>query len=237
MTHTLGIDVSKWQNAISTPQVMDFNKAKAGGVEFVFIKASQANWIDRDMLMNWSNAKRAGLLRGAYHYMTWDVDAITQARTLLSVTRDDPPELGLVVDYERRLDAPGAGTMRAMLKGMLEYLKANTKVPIIIYTAPYFWREFGSADAYWSQYPLWLAHYTTAAAPMLVAPWKSWMFWQWTDAGPGLALGAESKELDMNWYNGSLDELRLWAGVSVPEPMLTIEQRVDRLEKWVAAHG
>ena len=62
---TLGIDVSKWQDDNSTPQRMDFKKAYDAGARFVFIKASQACWMDEDMLYNWKSAQDAGLLRSA----------------------------------------------------------------------------------------------------------------------------------------------------------------------------
>ena len=61
----LGIDCSKWKDDNSTPQQMDFFKAKAEGASFVFIKASQSTWLDSDFIYNWQAAKDAGLMRGA----------------------------------------------------------------------------------------------------------------------------------------------------------------------------
>jgi len=75
-----GIDVSHWQDDNSTPQQIDFNKAKKAGAEYVFIKASERMSIDGDLVYNWDNAKEAGLLRGAYHFLRWDVSGLQQAR-------------------------------------------------------------------------------------------------------------------------------------------------------------
>lgn len=234
MTHTLGIDVSTWQDDNSTPQKMDFMKSKAGGVEFVFIKASQANWIDGDLLDNWVNAKAAGLLRGAYHYLVWDKPYSVQASTFLGAVQSDLPELMLVVDYEKRSGVISAGSCRLMLKNTLEYLKARTSCKIGIYTSPGFWAEFGSADVYWAQYPLWLAHYTNDPEPRIPKPWSDYIFWQWTDKGPGKALGAESFGLDMNWFNGSREALYTWAGHTEPELALTWQQSIDA---WARTQG
>ncbi len=60
----LGIDVSLWQDNNSTPQMVDFAKAKSAGASFVFIKASQGLYLDPDFVMNWQNAGTAGILRG-----------------------------------------------------------------------------------------------------------------------------------------------------------------------------
>ena len=105
--NAVGCDVSLYQNAISTPQVVDFAKMKANGATFVIIKASQANWADRDMVMNWANAKKAGILRGAYHFLVWDVDPIKQAEYFCQLCQYDPPELGLFCDFEWWSAVPG----------------------------------------------------------------------------------------------------------------------------------
>ena len=78
----------------------------------------------------------------------------------------------------------------------------------MIYTSPGFWSSYGKIknstqyDAKWSYFPLWIAHYTKAEKPTVPPPWSDWTFWQYTATGDGLAYGAESKGLDMNWFNG-----------------------------------
>ena len=58
-----GIDVSHWQDDNSTPQQVNFKKAKAAGAEFVFIKASERLYVDADYTWTWDAAAAAGLLR------------------------------------------------------------------------------------------------------------------------------------------------------------------------------
>ena len=100
MNRVYGIDVSRWQDNNSTAQQMDFTKAYAQGARFVFIKGSQANWADEDILYNWKTAKAAGLLRGAYHFLTWDIEPRKQAQYAWSIIQNDPGELPPVVDFE-----------------------------------------------------------------------------------------------------------------------------------------
>ena len=212
---TLGIDVSKWQDDNSTPQRMDFKKAYDAGARFVFIKASQACWMDEDMLYNWKSAQDAGLLRGAYHFLDWKAGAVEQANFFCGVLEKDPGELPPVVDYEFRTGVPynAASQLELVCETVEERLG---KFPLI-YTSPYYWKEYGSADEWWNLHDLWIANYNVEK-PFVPPPWDAWTFWQWTDKGDGKLFGAESYGLDMNWFNGSLDALMAYAGASVPEP-------------------
>ena len=38
--------------------------------------------------------------------------------------------------------------------------------------------------------------------PRIPAPWTAWTFWQYTDKGNGLQYGAESLNIDLNYFNG-----------------------------------
>src|SRR5262249_19644402 len=67
--HTMpiqGIDVSYWQGDI------DWEKVRDAGVSFTYIKATEGgDRIDPKFLENWEGAKRAGIARGAYHFIYW----------------------------------------------------------------------------------------------------------------------------------------------------------------------
>ncbi|MBE6563153.1 MAG: hypothetical protein E7660_05395 [Ruminococcaceae bacterium] len=61
---TFGIDVSKWQRGF------DFKRAADEGVRFAIIKASESSFSDPEFEKHYKNARSAGLLTGAYHYLT-----------------------------------------------------------------------------------------------------------------------------------------------------------------------
>lgn len=205
MTNLLGIDVSVWDDDHSTPQRVDFGKARAAGAGFVFIKASQSTWADRDFLINWQNGKTAGIARGAYHFLTWDTPVKDQARFFAGLLHDDAGELPPVVDFECREGAPNGAVACQMLYNFAAQFKLITGKTLMIYTSPSYWREYGSQDYYWAQYPLWIAHYGVSA-PSVPTPWKRWDFWQYTDRGDGLKFGCESKMVDVNQFNGDAEE-------------------------------
>src|SRR5512143_3772416 len=59
-----GIDVSYWQGDI------DWMQARNAGVRFAYIKATEGgDVVDPKFLQNWQNAKNAGVVRGAYHFI------------------------------------------------------------------------------------------------------------------------------------------------------------------------
>lgn len=221
MEKTLGIDVSRWQDNNSTAQQMNFTKAVAMGAKFVFIKSSQRLWTDEDILYNWKTAKRAGLLRGAYHFLDWDVSPKAQAQYAWSIIKDDPGELPPVIDFEY-WNPPPTNAYDLLWQYVVEMERLSRKKPII-YTGAFFWDVHGSDAAVWKNYPLWIASYSTQEYMennmARLTPWDRWTFWQYTSKGDGLAFGAESLDLDMNWFNGSLNDLLVFSGSEIiPEP-------------------
>ena len=227
-----GIDISHWQDDKSTPQKMNFKKAVDAGAKFVFIKVSERGSIDKDFEYNWTAAKEVGLLRGGYHFLRWDLSGLVQARIFSELLKDDPGELPPVADYE----APRLGSLypsNSLLEQFLVEVETKLNRKPMIYTSPGYWSTHGrnkvtkQFDQKWAYYPLWVAHYMKSyqagvSKPDDVEPWKSmgkkWAFWQYTATGDGLAYGAESKGIDLNWFNGSLQELNDFAYGTVPAP-------------------
>jgi len=221
-----GIDVSLWQDDNSTARKMDFAKAFENDARFVFIKVSERGGMDEDFLFNWSSAKAAGLLRGGYHFLRWDLSGLLQARIFCDLLKDDPGELPPVADFEAPIK-DGKYPSNALLEQFLVEVENILGLRPMIYTSPGFWNSYGkikgtsSFDPKWSYWPLWIAHYTKAEAPTVPLPWKTWNFWQHGVYAEGLAYGAESKGIDKNWFNGSLQELHQFAGTSGETPAET----------------
>jgi lysozyme len=94
MIPQLGMDVSHWQVNV------DWAKAKAAGIQFAFIKATQGDSIiDPRYRINWQGSLDVELPRGAYHFYDYRVDPIKQAAWLLKQC-PMPGELGYVLDAE-----------------------------------------------------------------------------------------------------------------------------------------
>jgi lysozyme len=221
----LGIDVSRWQDLNATVAGMDWNKAKAAGAKFAFIKCGQGTARDEDFEYNWRASREAGIPRGAYWYLDNRYSPESQAQRMSDFIPDnDPGELPRVADFEHRL-APIPENALARLLIFLQDIKATdaNRQPII-YTGPSYWQEHGSTDPLWRTFPLWIANYGRTV-PLVPAPWPTWTFWQYTSNGPGPAYGAESLSLDMNYYQigGPYDP------IINPAPALTEHEMLMRL--------
>lgn len=233
MTTYLGIDVSKWEDSNVTPQGFNWVKAKQSGATFAFIKAGQANFQDEDFAYNWRESKSAGIPRGAYWYLDNRYDALAQANMFMNIMagQADRGELPQVVDFEdRQLPKPAPSVAQTRLKAMLGTIqRVDGRVPII-YTAPAYWLEFGSSIIDWRTYPLWIANYGVTE-PTVPVPWQGWAFWQYTPNGNGLLYGAESKSIDLNYYQFGHGFDSVITGTTPPVE-LTDKEKLDRL--WAA---
>lgn len=230
--NTLGIDCSVWQDDNSTPQMMDFGKAKEAGAEFVFIKSSQGLYQDQDFQKNWENAGAAGLPRGMYHFLVWTGSVLAQAEYFAGLINAHPCELPPVLDYESRTNIPAKVTAATNCLAFCRRVEELTGKTPMIYTSPSFWFEYGSNSTDFTKYPLWIAHYNVTK-PSVPAPWKNWTFWQYSSIGSGAKYGAESTYIDLDLYNGTLEELKVWAGITPPPP--TIEERLADHEARIQA--
>ena len=215
MDRAIGIDISVWDDDISTPQHVNFAKAIANGASFVYIKSSQQG-VDRDFLMNWENAKAAGILRGAYHFLDWRLPTINQAQLFVSLLVHDPGELPPMLDLEM---SPGPYNVnpvmvRTQAAIFLSYVeKTLGKVPGL-YCGYFNWIAWGDQSSAWTHYPLWLPWYANESIVKTPPPWPHWTFWQNTDRADGLAYGCESKGVDTSFFNGTKSDLYKWAGIS-----------------------
>lgn len=228
----VGVDISKWDDVADTPKKINFVQMKAAGAAFVYFKVSQGNWMDRVFQSSWADAKAAGLFRGGYHYLDWSCSAATQAIAFTKFLSKDPGELPPVCDFEHKPVEMGAVGAQAELWSFLTHVEDVLGRVAVIYTSPGYWAEFGSPDLKWLRFPLWVAHYTSRLMPDIPKPWKTFFLWQFTAQGDGLAYGCESKSLDLDRFNGTVEDLNSLAGYPVPPvPTLTIEQRLSRLEK------
>jgi len=196
-----GIDVSDHQGTV------DWNAVQQAGKVFAFIKATDGiTWTDPDFATNWSGAKAAGLLRGAYHFYETDDDPTAQAQNFLNAVQLEPGDLPPVVDIER-IDSGGSASQTVQdLQTWLDVVeKATGRVPII-YTSPTFWDSLGTSA--FGRYPLWVAEYGVTS-PKLPPGWASWTFWQFSESG---AVAGISGSVDLNVFQGTSAELEALAG-------------------------
>lgn len=191
-----GIDVSRFQGPI------DWRQARAHGVSFAFIKATEGgDLVDPMFRDHWRGAGRAGVPRGAYHFFYHCRPAAEQAAFFIRhVPRGGtlPP----VLDMEWTPFSPTCTirrpqeVIRSEAKIFLDIVEAHYGRRPIIYSTVDFYKE----NQMWrvGAYPFWLR--SVAAHPDEVYGGRHWSFWQYTSTG--LIPGVEG-EVDINVFDGS----------------------------------
>ena len=212
-----GIDVSYWDAGIDWPKV------RATGQRFVVAKATEGDFYsDPTFDDNWFGAKSAGLLRGAYHFYRCNVDAKKQADYFINYVRTvkDDGELPPVLDLESN-DGQKKEKIIPAVKLWLDRVEAAFGKKPIIYSGQYFLQDYlseagGGPPAWAKDYPLWLAQYPNqyveGSKPFLPRGWFKWTIWQYSEKGRVNGINAD---VDMNVFNGTLEELYKFAGAKI----------------------
>jgi len=205
----LGIDVSHYEPAV------DWVKAKAGGVLWMYTKASEGSGhVDVMLHKHCDAAKAAGVYTGAYHFFHASVDGAEQAKLFLKTINGMKLDLPPCLDWESgSADGVAAATQKVRARAWLDEVeKATGRVPVI-YGGEAFMREL-RLDPEFARYPLWLAHYGVKEASVKCpAPWAKIAMWQYTDAEsvPGLGNG---HHVDANWFYGSDEDLKKFCSIA-----------------------
>lgn len=232
---TKGIDVSLVQKVTSYQAVRD------DGVRFLIAKATEGErYVDPTMAVHINGANSVGILNGVYSFALPDEDAMDDVAGLFEAIKpleaQQPLDLQCTLDLETRNTRPAATVMHWARIWCEEYQKRDRlgRLPIL-YTSYGFWTMLAhdepkmALDPFWQTMPLWVAHYTNAAKPLVPAPWPQWgqpggpRIWQWAASDPKGPLGRVpgiQGLVDLDRFNGCYDELRQMAGLEVALPTL-----------------
>lgn len=199
---THGIDVSRWQSKVDWARVKQMKVGNIS-VRFAFIKATEGSWMkDPEFERNWSGARQAGIIRGAYHFFLPDISAKDQAlhftRTVKLKSGDLPP----VVDVEETRGMSKA-QIQKYTKEFLVLLEKHYKVRPILYTGRDFYKNHFANNEAFKGYRFWIAHYHVANLDMPGE--EDWHFWQHSDRGN---VNGINEPVDFNVFKGDSVALR-----------------------------
>lgn len=221
-------DISFWQDDPTTPKKVDFT-VMSKNADGVIIRAGQHTWADKSFPYNWQAAKGV-LPRGSYWFYDSRSHPKAQAELWVKTLGGDLGELGLWCDFEERYGGT-YGNWRDWYDFIeaVEYFAPDANIGI--YTNYYFWTEktalaTNAQLAYFGRYPLWVAAYNNVA-PRIPEPWDDYKYWQFTDSGEGSEFGVESKDIDLNVYNGTIEDFQAELGESPTPNKSTIQAYFD----------
>jgi GH25 family lysozyme M1 (1,4-beta-N-acetylmuramidase) len=227
-----GIDVSKYQGEI------EWQDISSTGISFAFLRASVGKtYVDPTYQENRVEARAWGIAAGAYHAahpvsgQDAEAEARAEAEHFLAAAKPRPGDLRPVLDIELT-KGPRKDELVRWLWEWLGTVEREVGAKPIIYTSPSFWHDVAGdshefADA---GYPLWIAHYKDpTGTPTLPGGWKTYVFWQYSDAGkvPGIAA---SVDLDIAADDLYLHDYRL--PPSLPNAELTLPPAFWEWYEW-----
>jgi MYXO-CTERM domain-containing protein len=179
---------------------IDWSAAKAAGIGFAIIKATQGNYNTQSTFAtNWSGAKAAGVARSAYHFFDPTVDGVAQANYFLGVMGtlekgDMPPTLDIECpdgDPNCLGGASGDETGSVITSRMNDWIstvKAATGVAPLIYTFGSYFTGAGVDTTGLEANPLYIADPQTSDCINVPSPWTQATIWQnsWTATVAGI---------------------------------------------------
>jgi GH25 family lysozyme M1 (1,4-beta-N-acetylmuramidase) len=195
-----GIDVSRWQLSVNWPQV------RAAGVEFVFMKATEAtNHVDPNFAVNRAGAIANNVITGFYHRARPLTNtAVAEADHFVNTISPHlvygrmRPVLDLEEGHEN-----GKQWLSDWAVAFLDRVEQRTGVRPIVYMNTWYASTYTTTAL--RAWPLWIANYIRD--PLDNPPtgvWPDWNVWQYTDSGRVNGIGTN---VDLNVFNGTRPQL------------------------------
>jgi hypothetical protein len=228
---TFGLDISHHQDA-----ALDLARCRREGIEFVIIKSSEgSSFVDQEFAANLAEARVAGLLAVAYHYVRANATAAAQ---VANVARVVPRDVPVIPDVEA-----GSGGV-ALVRELVDRLRAaGYRVPLL-YLPRWYWQQIGSPSLAGLP-PLWSSRYPDIVVGSLADEWADVPGQYWNGYG-GLGVAvlqftssasiAGHRPIDANAFRGTRDELAAVLGYTEMEDPLVknlILAREDGPKVWV----
>jgi len=201
VNYIYGIDVSHHQGIIKWNLV---NKWGNNKIEFVYIKATEgATYFDKNYRMNFSGAKKNGLLTGSYHYFRTSSSVKDQFNNFISHISKKRQDLIPLIDVEEKRNWTNKEFHKNFLKFLFMVEKFFGKKPMI-YTVNSFYNKHLSGR--YDGYHFLIGRYGKKSPFMIDG--KDWTIWQFTEKGK---IKGIKKNVDIDRLNKGfkLDDIKL----------------------------
>ena len=232
-----GTDVSRYQH----PE--NYALGKSRGLSFAVHRGTVGNYYtDAALLPAFNGYKAQGLLSSVYLVTAprnYDggqrISAQAHLERFFNAVATITPDMSFVVDAELARGETKDYITQLIKDVVIGIYAATNKYPII-YTRQTWWDTYVNPDPIWVLCDLWAARYNS----VLTGPWSDgyckfrdwneWKFWQYTSHADGIYYGFNSLNGDLDWFNGTEDNLYDYAHIA--RPVL----KVDIIWRELQAH-
>ncbi|BCY27225.1 glycoside hydrolase family 25 protein [Flavobacterium okayamense] len=193
----VGFDVSEYQKKIDWENLGKIEDTFS--LDFVFIRATAGkDKKDKRFKENWKNAKKKGIIRGAYHYYRPNENSIQQANNFIATVKIEQGDLPPVLDIEKLPRTQSLDSLKIGLRRWLDRVEQHYKMKPIIYSGESYYTDFLKKE--FSDYPFWIANYNFWKKH----PDKHWLIWQFTEKAQ---IEGINGLVDVNLFNGDFVRL------------------------------
>lgn len=240
MTRAIGIDISKYDvsySPIAAETKPDF------AIQRVSYKAPGNNATVRDEAFErLFPGVLATPIRGGYHYMGSKGAWKEQADKYIEFTNGLPYHFH-VCDIETAYNVMNQTFISSCME-WLEYVHKATGKPTMLYSNVSVYQDYiAKYEPYRAaKWPFWLAQYpfnpplnVHTAQPRTPKARDNWHIWQYSPGESnnfGPLFGVGRRGVDVNVYNGTVEQMRAWLGLDAPaetKPPLTDSEKLARL--------
>jgi len=213
MTFVNGIDVSDFQG-----NDIDWNLVKESGYSFAIAKATQGSGnVQSSFAHNISGIRAAGMIAGAYHFLSWTDDPAAQAANFLSVYTPRNGDIPPALDCEAVPGGMSSEAVMAQISGFLQAVEPHLKgARMLLYMSYSFPGEYLNGGSGYAGHPLWVAAYNDDSYQSNIPPgWAGktpgMVMWQYSDGSipttqpPIAGLGSS---IDRDRFIGDLAALK-----------------------------
>ncbi len=194
-----GIDVSEYQKKIDWKKVASEEK-----LEFVFIRSTAGNnRVDKEFAINWEQAGKHDIVRGAYHYYRPDENSVSQAQNFIKTVSLKQGDLPPVLDIEAYSRVQNTNSLKKGLLNWLDLVEKHYSVTPIIYTYPNMYKQLFEGDERFNKYQVWISYLRISGDAADIAP--GWLFWQFSHTG---RVNGIHGNVDINIFRGNTNNLQ-----------------------------
>jgi len=221
-TRIRGVDLSHWNG------VVDFEKLKLSGIDFVILKATESDWfLDDTFDYNWRASLDADLLVMPYHFFRDNVKGAPQVEWFFKAenggTFIEEVEGKTILwwDVETN-DGATISARQSRLFGACTNT-VSKGVQTGYYSSPYKWQTLIGNPSWANDFWQWVAHWSDVAYPTLPVGWTQEKTKVWQNgvypAYPWVEpVGGVNGNVDHNYFFGSAQDLRDLLGFVPPLP-------------------
>jgi len=194
-----GIDVSEYQGIINWNSIDQINEGHSA--EFVIIRSTAGkDHRDRYFTSNFREAKKNGIIRGAYHYYRPNENSTSQARNYIKNVKLSPGDFPPILDIEKISKVQSIKSLKIGIKNWLSIVESHYGIKPIIYTGAHYYNDHLKGE--FNGYVLWIANYNNVKTPCKNSTWS---IWQFSDNG---SIDGIKGPVDLNLFNGSRVDLK-----------------------------